>query len=94
MIYTVTFNPAVDYVMQVVTIIPDATNRAMGEKIAFVTEKDNFFMALSEVSYYVMMQLTEREGFPMNLVVKQRNKYFILQQTRTSSTASQTSLWR
>ena len=59
----------------------------LGEKIAFVTEKDNFYMALSEVAYYVMKQLTEREGFPMNLVVKQRNKYFILQQTRTTRLA-------
>ena len=59
----------------------------LGQKIAFVTEKDNFFMALSEVAYYIMKQLTDREGFPMNLVVKQRNKYFILQQTRTSRLA-------
>lgn len=59
----------------------------LGEKIAFVTEKDNFYMALSEVAYYVMKKLTESEGFPMNLVVKQGNRYFILQQTRTNRLA-------
>ncbi|MBR5528042.1 MAG: 1-phosphofructokinase [Clostridia bacterium] len=48
MIYTVTFNPAVDYVMQVGTIIPDATNRAMGEKIAFGGKGVNVSRLLKE----------------------------------------------
>lgn len=33
MIYTVTFNPALDYVMQVPSLLPGGTNRALGEEL-------------------------------------------------------------
>jgi len=55
-----------------------------GEKISFVTEKNNFYMALKEVSFYVMNELTKRESQAMNLVVRQQNSCIILQQSRTN----------
>ena len=54
-----------------------------GEKLSYVTEKNNFHLALAEVAYPVMQELTAREILPMNLVVRQDRRFFILQQTRT-----------
>ena len=42
-----------------------------GEKLSYVTEKNNFHLALAEVAYPVMQELTAREILPMNLVVRQ-----------------------
>lgn len=56
----------------------------LGQKIGFVTSKDNLYMALSEVAYHVMKKLSEREDHPMNLVVRQENRYFVLQQTHSN----------
>jgi len=56
----------------------------LGPKIGFVTEKDNLYLALSEVAYHIMRKLSEREDHPMNLVVRQNNRYFVLQQTHSS----------
>ena len=55
-----------------------------GEKLSYVTEKNNFHLALAEVAYPVMQELTAREILPMNLVVRQDRRFFILQQTRTN----------
>ena len=55
-----------------------------GEKLSYVTEKNNFHLALAEVAYPVMQELTVREILPMNLVVRQDRRFFILQQTRTN----------
>lgn len=55
-----------------------------GEKLSYVTERNNFHMALSEVAYPIMQELTDQEMLPMNLVVRQERRFFILQQTRTS----------
>lgn len=56
-----------------------------GEKLSYVTEKNNFHLALAEVAYPVMQELTAREILPMNLVVRQDRRFFILQQTRTNA---------
>ena len=55
----------------------------LGEKLSYVTEKNNFHLALAEVAYPIMQELTAREILPMNLVVRQDRRFFILQQTRT-----------
>jgi DNA-binding IclR family transcriptional regulator len=55
----------------------------IGPKLSFVTEKNNFYMALKETAYYVMRKLSDREKQAMNLVVRDREQCFILQQTRT-----------
>lgn len=55
----------------------------VGSKISFVTDKNNFYMALKEVAYYVMRKLTAKEGQAMNLVVRDQERCYILQQTRT-----------
>ena len=55
-----------------------------GEKLSYITEKNNFHLALAEVAYPVMQELTAREILPMNLVVRQDRRFFILQQTRTN----------
>lgn len=55
-----------------------------GEKLSYVTEKNSFQLALAEVAYPLMHALTVREVLPMNLVVRQNRRFFILQQTRSS----------
>lgn len=55
----------------------------IGSKISFVTEKNNFNLALKEIAYYVMRNLTAKEGQAMNLVVRDHEKCYILEQTRT-----------
>ena len=46
-----------------------------GEKLSYVTEKNNFHLALAEVAYPVMQELTAREILPMNLVVRQDRRF-------------------
>ena len=58
-----------------------------GEKLSYITEKNNFHLALAEVAYPIMQELTAREILPMNLVVRQDRRFFILQQTRTNRSA-------
>lgn len=55
-----------------------------GEKLSYITEKNSFHLALAEVADPIMRELTKRETLPMNLVVRQGHRYFILQQTRSS----------
>jgi DNA-binding IclR family transcriptional regulator len=56
----------------------------VGHKISFVTERNNFLIALKEVSYYTMMRLTKVESQAMNLVIRENEKCIILQQSRTN----------
>lgn len=49
MIYTVTFNPAVDYVMHTDSIINGATNRSFSEEIFFGGKGINVSLVLSEL---------------------------------------------
>ena len=54
-----------------------------GEKISFVTERENFYLALKEVAFPVMNTYTAREGQAMNLLVRENLSCVILQQSRT-----------
>ncbi len=56
---------------------------SIGLKVSFVTEKDNFYLALKEIAYYTMTRLTAMVGQAMNLIVRENEKCFILQQSRT-----------
>lgn len=56
-----------------------------GEKISFVTEKTNFFLALKEVSLFTMTKYTDKYKQAMNLVVREGPRCYILQQSRTKS---------
>jgi DNA-binding IclR family transcriptional regulator len=55
----------------------------IGPKISFVTEKNNFYMALKEIAYYTMARLTVQELQAMNLIIRENEKCYILQQSRT-----------
>jgi len=56
-----------------------------GQKLSFITEKNNLYLALREVSQYVMNEYTEKFGQPMNLVVREGLNCTILQQSRTKN---------
>lgn len=56
-----------------------------GQKISFVTEMDNLFLALREVSLYVMQGYTAKYNQAMNLLVRDGAYCTILQQSRTNS---------
>lgn len=56
----------------------------IGQKISFVTEKSNFYLALSDVAKFVMDSYTQKYDRPMNLMVREGVHCNILQQSRTS----------
>jgi DNA-binding IclR family transcriptional regulator len=56
-----------------------------GQKISFVTEKDNLYLALKEVSLYVMKEYTAKYNHAMNLLVRDGANCMILQQSRTNN---------
>lgn len=55
----------------------------IGHKVSFVTEKSNFYLALKEIAYYTMVRLSATVSQAMNLIVRENEKCFILQQSRT-----------
>jgi len=55
-----------------------------GEKLSFATEKNNFYLALSDVAYFVMNDYTAKYGQAMNLVVRKGSSCTIIQQSRTN----------
>lgn len=55
-----------------------------GEKISFATEKNNFYVALSDVAQFVMNDCTAKYGQAMNLVVRRGADCTIIQQSRTN----------
>lgn len=55
-----------------------------GQKISFVTEKDNLYLALREVALYVMKEYTAQYDQAMNLLVRDGAYCTILQQSRTN----------
>lgn len=57
----------------------------LGEKIGFVTEKDNLYLALREVSLFVMKEYTAKYNQAMNLLVRDGSYCTILQQSRTNN---------
>lgn len=56
-----------------------------GEKISFVTEKDNLYLALREVALFVMEGYTAKYNQAMNLLVRDGAYCTILQQSRTNN---------
>jgi DNA-binding IclR family transcriptional regulator len=56
-----------------------------GQKISFVTEKNNLYLALREVAQLVMEQYTAKYGQAMNLLVREGVQCTILQQSRTKN---------
>lgn len=56
-----------------------------GQKISFVMEKDNFYLALKEVASFVMEKSTAAVGQAMNLIVREGAHCYILQQSRTKN---------
>lgn len=56
-----------------------------GQKLSFVTEKNNFNMALADAAKFVMEDCTAKNGLAMNLIVRQGADCHILQQSLTKS---------
>lgn len=56
-----------------------------GQKLSFVTEKDNLYLALREVAQFVMEPCTAKYNQAMNLMVREGVNCTILQQSRTNS---------
>lgn len=56
-----------------------------GQKLSFVTEKNNLYLALREVAQFVMEECTAKYGQAMNLMVREGVHCTILQQSRTNS---------
>lgn len=54
-----------------------------GQKISFVTEKNNLYLALREVAQFVMQEYTNKYDQAMNLLVREGAQCTILQQSRT-----------
>lgn len=58
----------------------------IGTKISFVTEKNNFWIALKETAYFIMTKYSLYENQAMNLVVRDTDKCFILEQSHSKKT--------
>ena len=56
-----------------------------GQKLSFVTERNNFNMALSDAAKFVMEDCTAKNGLAMNLIVRMGADCHILQQSLTKS---------
>lgn len=56
-----------------------------GQKISFVMEKDNLYLALKEVASFTMERTTAEVGQAMNLIVREGTHCYILQQSRTKN---------
>lgn len=54
-----------------------------GQKISFMTERNNLYLALKEVSAITMNKYTQKYERAMNLIVREYNKCYVLQQSRT-----------
>ena len=54
-----------------------------GEKLTYVRGHAKLLTALSEVAYPVMAALSEKEKLPMNLAVREGQRFFVLQQSRS-----------
>lgn len=56
-----------------------------GQKLSFVTERNNFHMALSDAAKFIMEDCTAKNGLAMNLIVRHGADCHILQQSLTKS---------
>lgn len=57
----------------------------IGEKVNFVTERNNFYLALREVASIVMSRYVKEYGRAMNLMVRDGMACVIIEQMRTAS---------
>lgn len=55
----------------------------LGYKLTSYVDKEDSLLALKEVAYYVMRELTESESQAMNLAIRKHEKCIIFEQTRT-----------
>ena len=55
----------------------------LGEKISFVTERNNFYVALGDVAGVIMREYTGKYGQAMNLMIRDGAHCTIIQQSRT-----------
>lgn len=60
------------------------TKYVVGSKLSAITEQNNMYLALAEIAYPIMAKLTAQEVLPMNLVVRESFRFFILQQSRST----------
>jgi len=56
-----------------------------GEKLSFVLEKNNLYLALKDVASFVMGRYSKKYNQAMNLIVREGAQCYILQQSRTDS---------
>ena len=56
-----------------------------GEKLSFVIEKNNLFLALKDVAAFTMNAYTAKYGKAMNLIVRDGRTCYVLQQSRTKN---------
>ena len=56
-----------------------------GQKISFVTSKNNFYMALRDAAKFIMIDCTARHGMAMNLMVRNGSECEVLEQSLTKS---------
>ena len=54
-----------------------------GEKLTFSNEKTNFYLALSDVAWFVMKEYSEKYNRALNLMVRENDHCKIIQQTRS-----------
>lgn len=57
----------------------------VGEKLSFVLEKNNLFLALKDVASFVMGRYSKKHKKAMNLSVREASRCYILQQSRTDN---------
>ncbi len=55
-----------------------------GEKLSFVLENNNLYLAMKDYANLVMTRMTEKTNRAMNLCVRENEKCYILQQSRTN----------
>ncbi len=56
-----------------------------GQKLSFMTEKNNLYLALKEVAALTMNKYTQKYDRAMNLIVREIDNCYILQQSRTKN---------
>ena len=54
-----------------------------GEKLFYTRAGNHLLIALKEVSYAVMREISEKERLPMNLAVREGHRFFVLEQSRS-----------
>ena len=68
MVYTVTFNPAIDYVVHISDMKPGATNRSEREEMYFGGKGINVSVVLINESYVLQVKFEKSLSFSLNLV--------------------------